>query len=90
MSVSITRLKHYMFAISPRKYLEEKKKNNLFNSIIKMEILPARAIITSDLVVILLSSRNKSFNQSVGVLFWGYFLQQNTSVPLPVRFVLLV
>ena len=58
----------------------KKKKNNLFTSIIKMQILFVRAIITSTArasSVFLSSYRNTVLNQSACVFALGYFLMEN-------------
>ena len=59
-----------MFSISFRKHRDEKTENNLLTLTIKMEILFARAIITSTArasFVFLSSYRNTIFNQSAPV-----------------------
>ena len=59
----------------------KKKKNNLFTSIINMQILFVRAIITSKASassVFLSSYRNTVLNQSACVFALGYFLNNNS------------
>ena len=74
-----------MFSISFRKYRDEEKENDLFTSIIKMQILFVRAISTSAArasSVFLWSYRNTVLNQSACVFALGYFLIQiNTKSP---------
>ena len=64
-----------MFSISFRKHCDEKKENNLITLVMKMEILFARAIITSQLVLVVSPSSyiNTIFNQSARVLSWTVF-----------------